>query len=333
MSVVTALRIVQAGYEATPGTAVAATRILDLEAGNANLITEQEPIIVARAGSLAPAHQAYPGPYTSRVEFSDMPVSYSDLPWWLNLVGTPVASGTGAGADKTWLHVPSETADNARRATLEVGARDAWPSEFRLAGCAAQSLSISIGREGLWRLSATLVGTLLAKQARTAALAVRTVQHVPAPGTAVWLDSTSAFGTTAVAGRLLSAEVTIETGMIARRALDGNTVGPDPLAPTATVIAGRRSLSASIVAIFSSIVEFDAWRAATAQRLRLRRTGPVLGGSNWRATLDLAGIWRTFAIGDSDGLVTAELELAGVLDASIAAEWRAEVVNDLATLP
>ena len=328
--VVVPLSIVQAGIETVPGTAVAATRVVDMEGGNASLITDQEPILVANAGSLASGHRAYPGPYKARVEFKDMPANYDDLPWWLNFFCTPVTTGTGVGADKTYTQLPHDTADDAKRATLEIGGRDTWASEFKLAGCSGQKFDLAIKRDGLWRMSSTLLGTLLTKASKTAALSARTVQHIVAAGTKVYLDSASAFGTTQLVGRLISADVSIENGLIQREPVDGHP--SDGLAPAALVLTERRKVSAKVVATFDAITEFDAWRAATAQRLRLKQTGPTLGGSAYSAQLDLGGAWKSFGIGDAGGIVTAEMELSGLYDSAIAADWKSVTVNAQATL-
>lgn len=328
--VVLPLGIVQAGVETTPGTAVAATRVVDMEGGGAKLTTSQEPIIVANAGSLASGHRAYAGPYTASVEFSDLPVSYDDLPWWLNLFATPQTTGTGAGADKTYTHVPADAADDAKKVTLELGGRDSWPTEFKLAGCGGKKLEISIKRAGLWRMNATVLGMLLSKAAKTGALSTRVLQHVVAAGTKVYCDGASAFGTTQLVGRLVEGTISIEDGRIQRDALEGHP--SDPLAPVATVLAERRKVTAKAVVTFDAVAEFDAWRAATSQRVRFKQTGPVLGGSNYSAQLDVAGVWKSWSPGDQDGVITAELELSGLYDSSIAADWKAVTVNAAGTL-
>lgn len=326
---VTPLTIVQAGVETTPGTAVAATRIIDMEPGQATLDESAEPIIVRRAGSLASGHAAYPGPREVKISFKKLPWSYTDAPWWLNLFTTPQTTGTGAGADKTYTNIPSDTADDHKRVTLEIGARDTWPEEYRIAGCTGKKLTLTIDGTDFWRADIDLIGLVLTAQAKTAALSARSVTHVPSPGTVISVDSTT-FGAGPLTGRVVSAEITIEDGAEARRTVDGNTL--DVLAATKTVIVAPRKVGAKVIAEFSSAAEHTAFLAASIQKVRIKKTGAVLGSSNWSEQIDINGVWRSFARADSSGLVVAEMELAALYDATLAADFKAVTVNDQGTL-
>src|SRR5512137_2312454 len=103
------LKIVQAGVETSPGTLIAATRVVDMEPGQATLKFDQDLIVVERAGSLASGSVAYAGGYTPTIEFKNLPVSYEDLPWFANFFTTPDVDGSGASTDKTWTNMPSDT--------------------------------------------------------------------------------------------------------------------------------------------------------------------------------------------------------------------------------
>ncbi len=325
------LAIAQAGYESIAGTAVPATRVIDMEPGSVSLDEGAEAIIVHVAGSYATGHKAYPGARHAAVSFKKLPWSYDDAPWWLNLFATPVTAGVGAGADKTWTQKPNDAADDKKRATIELGGKDTWPTEFQVSGCTGKKLALQIRQNDVWRADVDLLGLVVKKQAKTAALSARSVTHVEGSGTKVYVDTTT-FGTTEIVGRVVSADVTIEDGVVDRNTLDGNATGGDLYAPAKTALVEARKVSAKVVAEFSATTEYDDFRAANIKKLRLVRTGAVLGGSNYRAQLDIAGAWRTFAMGDDNGLITAELELSALYDTGLAADWQAVHVNGLAAL-
>lgn len=89
------LAIVQAGVGAG---IVAATRVLDLEPGQATYETKHEPIRIHNAGSLASSHRTEPGARSGVVSIKDAMLSFEDLPWFLNGISTAVTTPTSIGA-------------------------------------------------------------------------------------------------------------------------------------------------------------------------------------------------------------------------------------------
>jgi len=258
-----------------------------------------------------------------------MPLSYTDLPWILNLFGTPCTTGAGAGADKTWTHAPSDVADVAKRYTLEVGGRDTWPNEFKLAGCTGVSWGVKIDRKGLWRADLSVVGMALTKAAKTAALSARACTYVVGAGTKAYIDPTT-FGTTAIVGRVMQAEFSHVEAMVQGDTLDGTVA--DPLAPTGVSLRDNRKITAKVKLQFTASTEWDAFRAGTIQKVRLYQKGAVLGGSFWSVTLDINGAWETLALDDDGGLLTVTLGLRALYDTTLAGDWKCVVVNDLTAL-
>ncbi len=323
------LAVVQAGVESGTG-AVAAKVLLDLEPGQATLEETHEPIVLHRAGSLS-AGRTEPGPRSATLSLKDVVVSYEDIVAILNGLCTPAAAVAGT-TDYTWTHVPPDVPDGLDwRYTFEVGATDQWPEEYRLSGCALSKLVLK-GKPGdFWRMDADFVALLLEEQSKTLSLAPRTtLHHIPFAGTVLSLDSSSVFGTTPLTGLVDGFELTIEDG---KTSLRGTGNADDPRFPQRIERTKRRTVTAKITAEWDSAAYRAAFLAGTPQRLRLSQVGASLGASHWTATIDIAGTWRSMPHSESDGLMMLDLELGGQYDSSIAADWKATIVNNLAVSP
>lgn len=324
------LQLVQIGLEAVRGTAVPATQVLDFTPGQASLKRDPGTIRIRNAGSLATAHRSYAGKDAISIDIGG-PVTYQWLATWLNLFLGPLAAGAGAGADKTYAFdstVVSDTADNLKSATLEVGGRDAWPSEYQVAGVMGQKLSIAIAQGKEWTYKAALLGRAVTPQAKTAALSqLATLVDVLGTTTKVYVDSALAFGTTQKVGDVVSADIEIDLGTEARYTLDGARN------PFRVGVVKPRTVKAKIVVEYDAQAAYTATHAATAQRIRVASTGPTLGGSAYRAQFDLPGVWDAHVLADNNGVVVEELSLAGQYDATPAADIAAVVVCDRATVP
>jgi len=163
---------VQVGIETTRGTLVPATAILDHDPGGVTLKRNPNIIRVRNAGSLATSHRTYPGRDQVLIEVSGA-WTYNWAPWWFNLFLGPLATGTGASADKTWTFgsaVVSDVADNLKSASMELTGKETRPAEYKVAGCVGQSLSLSIKQDAVWTYKATLFGTVLTIAAKTGSL-------------------------------------------------------------------------------------------------------------------------------------------------------------------
>ena len=328
---IVALEVVQGGYETVPGTAVAATRLLDLQPNQATLKYDQDTLIVVQAGSLASGHLAYPGAYKAGVDLKGVVTSYQDLTWFANFFTTPVTTGAGASADKTYTHVPSDIADVGKRATLEMTTNEASNAiSWKLAGCAGKSFGIKWDRKGFWTMDVSLLGTLLTQGiTKTAGLTKRTVRHIPAAGTKVYIDATT-FGSTQLVGRVYQGEFDVTEDMVQDDVLDGGVT--DPLAPASTGIRGNRKVTAKIKVRLDAATEWTAYKAGTIQKVRLSQVGAVLGSSFYSAVFDIGGVWTAYPMDEEAGYRTVTLALSGLYDSALAADWKLVCVSDQATV-
>lgn len=325
-----ALAIAQVGLESTRGTAVAATSILDMDPFGASMSRNPNLIRIRKAGSLATAHRTELGRDEIGVDVNGQ-LTYQWLPWWFNLALGALATGTGAGANKTWTFdssIVSDSADTLKSATFELGGKDTWPSEYQIAGCVLQKLSISIKPDAPWMYSASLLGKAITAQSKTNSLSVVDgLKSILGTTTKAYFDTSSAFGTTQRTGTVLSADIDIELGVERRYTLDG--------ARTAYRIGvtGPRKISAKIVTEYAAQGDFTSTHAATAQRVQLVATGATLGTGNYAATISLPGVYTAHTLGEDNGVITQELTLEGQYDSTPGADITAVVVNDSASLP
>lgn len=321
---------VQVGIETTRGTLVAATRILDHDPGGVVLKRTPSIIRVRNAGSLATSHRSYPGRDMIEIEASGT-WTYNWAPWWFNHFLGPLATGVNATADKLWAFTSTEisdTADNLKASSWEVSGKDTRPGEYKVAGVMGQKLSLSIKQDAPWTYKASLIGQVVTVAAKTGSIsAATTIVDVLGTLTKVYIDTSSAFGTTQRVGAVVSADIDITVGTNPRYTLDGQRN------PYRMAVTGNRQISAKIVAEYDAQTEYTAAHAGTAKRVRVKATGPTLGSSTYICQLDLPGTWDSIDFGDDDGVVTEELTLTGQYDSTPASDVAASVTTDSATLP
>ncbi len=329
------LETVQAGFETTPGTPVAATRVVDFLPGTALMKRSIATIAVPRAGSRSGPYQAYPGAEEVEIDI-DFDASTDDWPWWMNLFLAPLTTGVGAGTAKTYTQTPSDTiaaigpsASAVQSATFEVGGKDTWPSPFQIAGVIGKTLSLTITPENVWSGKAVLLGQITAQHALTGALSNRAIAaYATGPQTKLFLDSTSAFGTTALVGRGVSADWSIDLKPVSRHTLDALTT------PYRLALPEAYQIKCKVTAEFSALTEYNAYTAKTAQRLQIAYTGAsIAGGGNHSIVLNHGGIWNTLDIVDDKGIWAITMESEQLYDSSISAAMQSVAVNTVATLP
>ncbi len=329
------LETVQAGFETTPGTPVAATRVVDFLPGTALMKRTMATIAVPRAGSRSGPYQAYPGAEEVEIDI-DFDVSTDDWPWWMNLFLAPLTTGVGAGTAKTYTQTPSDTVATigpstsaVQSATFEVGGKDTWPSAFRIAGVIGKTLSLTITPEQVWHAKAVLLGMVTAQHTLTGALSNRSIAaYATGPQTKVYLDSTSAFGTTQLVGRGVSADWSIDLKPVSRHTLDATTT------PYRLALPDAYQIKAKVTAEFSALTEYNAWTAKTAQRLQLAYNGAsITGGGNHQVLLNTGGVWNTLDVVDDKGIWAVTMETEQLYDSSLSAAVQSVTVNTVATLP
>jgi hypothetical protein len=278
------------GKETVKGTAVARTRrFYGVAAGNLEIGDQFNWHEAENRGQRTRVNQKTPTLLrempTLKIQDSDG-IGYDDLvlPFSVGLKGGQ--TGAGGAADKTWTFTPSQTATNAYESmSVDVGDD-------------VQNYILDYGQLSRWQLSTTFgekthfEGDLFAQQATKGAASA------PAENTGIVIPSdlwTVKFAAT-VAG-LTGASVSANflrtwsfeyvNGLKPRWYQDGNTFFGQSVE---TDIAGTLTMEVESTAL--AVSEFvDKARAGTLDCVRLRATGPVLGGTFYSLTLDIPLYW------------------------------------------
>lgn len=319
------------GKETTPGTPVAPTRQFYAE-GTAVLLEDRgfslhEGENRARRSEIGRA----PTQQTEDVEValrSVDGVSYDDLVWpFSELNGT--ATGTGAGADKSWAQTPSMTASNSPKAySLDIGDDvQNWRVQYAM----WREFELSAVRGGLTALSGTLFGQ---RSIKTAAASPAGNAAVKIPGDLWTLKLASTFaglpGASVLGNLLLSYKLKVRTGLIFRHYLDGNLFGAQHVE---TAIGGELELEVESTA--TAVTElYDKYTAGTLIYARLRVQGPSLGGSAYSAQFDMPIVLpQVRPIDREDNGVNVYKGTARLVDDGTNPPITPLIVNSLSALP
>jgi hypothetical protein len=192
------------------------------------------------------------------------------------------AVAVGGSADKTWTQTPSMTALNAPPSfTLDAGDD---VQNWRLQGCQWQTIKLSAARGDKTSLALTGFAQRAIKTSAAAPVVNSGVKVVSDHWTLKHATSAAGLtGASVVANFLYDWDLEINTGILPRHYLDGNLyIGRS----VETDISGTLNLTVESSALAVSEY-YDKWKAQTLDFIRLKNTGPVLGGSFYDCQLDL----------------------------------------------
>lgn len=325
MTVFTSAR---AALESTRGTDLTPTRLIYGESfvlGHAVATIRPEELRASYEGFF----QATAGPEKSVVTITGR-VSYDDLIWYGNLYWKAVASGTGAGADKTWTFVPTNTSDDLKTATLQLGdsAAIATSPGVKLNYGMGDTFNIHYEKndDGAASFSASILFAKPLTQitAFTGALSDRTTVPVSCNNTVVKID-TATIGTTADSA-VTSVDFTLNNNPVPFYGLDGT------IAAQAVYRPKHRMWTAQITRQYNAATEFSAYVAKTIRKVRILTTGAALGGSAYSVTQDLYGVYTNRTYSTVDDIVTEVLTLEPVYDTGSSSSTSLTVVNATAAI-
>lgn len=256
-------------------------------------------------------------------------IGYDDLVWAITQLKGGL-TGTGASADKAWAGTPSMTAANNPEAySIDVGDET---QNWRVQYAMMSRFKLSSALLDVTQFEADLFGQRAIKTAK-AAPAVNTAVKIPGDLWTVKFAATAAGlpGASIVTNFLTAWELEVWTGLVWRHYMDGNLYGSQHVE---TEIKAKLTMTVDSVA--QAVSEFyDKAFAATMDFVRLKATGPVLGGSFYSAQFDLPVLYEHPEIisAEKDGInsykVVANLAFDPTSNASIAPA----LVNSLAAIP
>jgi hypothetical protein len=325
MTVFTSAR---AALEVTRGTAITPTRIIYAEAFNPTYNVQTIRPEELRA-SYEGFFQAAAGPETTTVQMTGR-ASYDDLIWHCNGFYKAVASGTGAGADKLWAFVPTNTSDDVKTHCLQLGdsAAIATSPGISLAYGMGQTLNLHYEKnaDGALTFDATYLYAKALTQitAFTGALSDRTTVPVSCNNTVVKIDTTT-IGTTADSA-VTAVDFTLNLNPVPFYALDGT------LAAQAVYRPQHRTWTAQITRQYNVATEFSAYQAKTIRKVRVLTTGAALGSTNYIVQQDMYGVYTARDWNQVNDIVTEVLTLEPVYDTTSTSSTSITITNATAAI-
>jgi hypothetical protein len=256
-------------------------------------------------------------------------VSYDELAWFFNMLNG-AAVGVGGAADKTWTQTPSMTAANAPKSFSADAGDDI--QNWRLQGLQWQTLKLTSARGELTQLEAN---GFAQRAIKTAAAAPVTNSAVKIPGdlwTVKFAASIAALtGASISTNFLLDWDLEINTGIVPRHYMDGNTyIGQSVEAQDISAV-----LNMTVESTALAVSEFyDKYKAQTLDFIRLKATGPVLGGTNYSSQIDLPVYFDKPQpmSGEEDGINLYKVPARLAYDPTSAKSLQLVTVNSIATL-
>lgn len=329
---VRALRYIQFGKEATPGTAVAAAQIYrglgTIEDARETVFAEEDIAL------LSGTDRTYVPKLEANLTFDDVAATYEQLPVILTggikALTTGVADGSGSSviytypfatnAQQTCTTFTIEGGDDQQEEEMEYS----FVQSFKMSGKSGEAIMVS----------ADWVGRQVTPSTKTGSLSVPAVDTILFQQAKLYSNAVSStFGNTQLSSTFLAFELDFTTGLTAVWTGEGNKYF------TFTKMAAPEVLlKVTFEHDSSATAEIVAWRAETARALRIAVTGPAVttAGTAYSAKtmiLDVAGKWESFdKIGEQDGNDIRVGTFRGRYNSTIADFGKFVVVNERSTI-
>lgn len=252
------------------------------------------------------------------------------LPVWLQMAVIPNTSPStpgGATNSRLWAFVPDMDTDNIKAATIIWGLEaQNLVSDY----CMMETMTLENGADGVEGLSCTMsgMGGFPADIAAPTPPASIAGALLPGMKMQLWLDTSSAIGTTAITSRLLRAKHVITTGVTYKHfaagpsatALDYISTGRDP---------SKVRCVTTLTLEVPDVAEYDIFTAGTTVKCRVRHNGSLIEGSLYNyVEVDTYGVFKNLSWGENQGSNrTLELTIESVKDSTLGADFRVAVQN------
>lgn len=254
------------------------------------------------------------------------------LPVLANLAVKAVSSPStpsGATTARLWTFSPTMTSDDLAAATIWWGDPNVQVlqssynmlNDFTFTNDASSedSAQIEVGGSG-WFPSKVADPTLPA-QSSTKQMIGQKMQ--------VWIDTSSAIGTTAVTGRVISASHSLTNNINYKRLAEG---------PTSSLNftrhgRNRRSLTTHFVMELFDMTEYDLFAAGTHAKVRVRHNGDLIESTfYYYSQFDTYGPLDFTGWNNNEGNRTVEFDVISEYNVSAGVDWAVAFQNAKATL-
>jgi hypothetical protein len=318
--------------ETTPGTAIATpTHTLP------NRITLQPRHTIYRRESSGTRALYSAAKITKEWTEWDMPAAGLDtynLPLFLEAaVAGGVTATTPSGGTTARERVYTRSATSTTEKTLTLWGGDPNVQTFRCAY--GIPLGFTIGGDAAGDDAVTLeangIARVMEKVANPAYPAMLQGPLVTPLEAQLWLDTTSAIGTAAITGRVISAVFSVgDLRGDAKYLFGGPGVGKS------FTRVGARATAATLALRFELLdpAQWDVLMAGSVVKARVRFNGPLIEATIYHSvTIDVYGVMSDPGWGEFAGTNrTLDVTITSQIDATAGHDWRVAVVNDRATL-
>jgi hypothetical protein len=221
---------------------------------------------------------------------AELRVSYERLPWWLRLAldgSSGALAGVTTGSTPvgyTYTQTPNDTADDLEVATFKVGD---GAQVYTLSRMAVNTFNIRAnwaGGEADWRATAEMMGIFTGTSTFDSPSAISRNIVSGVTGNKVYIDTSSAIGTTQITGRARSFSVNIANNIEEKRFAESGLDSHTDFGRGFQVITGEIVLEALDDA------QFLLMRNDTDIKLRIEQTGANIGATpttDYRVRIDL----------------------------------------------
>lgn len=283
------------------------------------------------SGSYEDHFDATPGSESNEFSFSGL-VDFNQMPFWGNLFFKGLASGTGAGADKTWAFLPTQTSDDLKSAAIQFavsdtlgGTQNGWSVPYCVGDEFKLGYSKSLDSPGI-----TFDATLRSPKAATKISALTgsapepSLQLASHINTFVTIDSTTLGATTD--NFVTKVDFTLKNNWVDLFSLNNTATAQDTFRPNG------RDWSATITRYYSNNTEYDAFVAKAPRKIRIRTNGITLGATTYRMDLELYGVYTARSWSDADGLKMEQFTLSRRYDTTAGTSVNLNIIAATATV-
>lgn len=263
------------------------------------------------------------------------------LPWWLHMAVVNGVSPTQPDAVNgpntyLWTFIPDVDEDDINAATVWWGEPNI--QYFRGVFAMLQQLQFSndANSEDGAQLSVSGISQFPTQVADPTIPANIAGELFAGNQMQLWLDTSSAIGTTELTDRLVSANHTLTTGVVPKYI----AAGPDHALHYVDVGIDKTAvrLITDFMLEVPDMTEYDIWAATTVAKLRVRHNSTLIesGGGNdfYRyAEFDTYGVLKLQGWGENVGTNrVANFRVESILDATLGAPFRVAVQNNRSAL-
>jgi hypothetical protein len=261
------------------------------------------------------------------------PADVYTLPLLLEMAvkgGGTKATPAGATNSRTWTYSPTQNADDLLSATMYFGDPNVQAFQAPYCMCDEIVISANAAAADAVTMSAKGQGRAFAKDAPNSLPTRLTAPLLAATDLQLYIDTSSAIGSTEITGRVVSADITIPSGVAYK------WLGSGPTGGTNFTRHGRKKRHVTLKVVFEllDMTQYDLWKAASVLKTRLKLNGPIIETTfRHYIQFDVYGPFADLAWGELEGANrTIELTIQSEYNATATTDFSIVVQNDRDTL-